>query len=242
MDGEQKRKGMIAFGPPKPISHSVHRNQYRIRSKNQKLSSSSPIIFLSVSLSHRFSCSWWRKRGQTIRCLRRASTNTQTQKPAVISVCIRLMLGGGDWKPSLFKWEIQHLLKSMGFDAGSRLGGGDWKPSLFKWEIQHLLKSMGFDAGSGLGGVDEQLPPGWALINPAESHQRCWAEIHDPPGMPIFYGWRHGVGRNNNQQSMRFQHKLRCPVVFEGTRYSFQLPDKDSDSLNSGFVSALLFL
>ena len=30
----------------------------------------------------------------------------------------------------------------------------------FKWEIQHLLKSMGFDAGSGLGGVDEQLPPG----------------------------------------------------------------------------------
>ena len=37
----------------------------------------------------------------------------------------------------------------MGFDAGSRLGGGDSKPGLFKWEIQHLLKSMGFDAGSG---------------------------------------------------------------------------------------------
>ena len=208
MDGEQKRKGN-AFGPPKPILHSVHRNQYRIRSKNQKLSSSSPIIFLSVSLSHRFSCSWWRKRGQTIRCLRRASTNTQTQKPAVISVCIRLMLGGGDWKPSLFKWEIQHLLKSMGFDAGSRLGGGDWKPSLFKWEIQHLLKSMGFDAGSGLGGVDEHLPPGWALINPAESHQRCWAEIHDPPGMPIFYGWRHGVGRKCHSATLeRPEHFL----------------------------------
>ena len=45
---------------------------------------------------------------------------------------------------------------------------------------------------------------------------------------------------NNNQQSMRFQHKLRCPVVFEGTRYSFQLPGKDSDSLNSVFVSALV--
>ena len=69
------------------------------------------------------------------------------------------MLGGGDWKPSLFIWKIQHLLKSMGFDAGSRFGGGDWKPSLFKWEIQHLLKSMGFDAGSGLGGVDEKSPP-----------------------------------------------------------------------------------
>ena len=48
------------------------------------------------------------------------------------------------------------------------LGGGDWKPSLFKWEIQHLLKSMGFDAGSRLGGVDEKSPqlspnqPRWA--------------------------------------------------------------------------------
>ena len=184
----------------KEWSLSVHRNQYRIRSTETNIAFGPKTkscrrarqLFFSQS---RFSCSWWRKRGQTIRCLRRASTNTQTQKPAVISVCIRLMLGGGDWKPSLFKWEIQHLLKSMGFDAGSRLGGGDWKPSLFKWGIQHLLKSMGFDAGSGLGGVDEQLPPGWALINPAESHQRCWAEIHDPPGMPIFYGWRHGVGR-----------------------------------------------
>ena len=40
---------------------------------------------------------------------------------------------------------------------------------------------------------------------------------------------------------MRFQYKLRCPVVFEGTRYSFQLPGEDSDSLKSGFVSALKF-
>ena len=31
-------------------------------------------------------------------------------------------------------------------------------PSLFKWEIQHLLKSMGFDAGRGLRGVDEKSP------------------------------------------------------------------------------------
>ena len=44
----------------------------------------------------------------------------------------------------------------------------------------------------------EKSPPlagRWALINPAECHQRCWAEVHDPPGMPNFYGWRHGVGR-----------------------------------------------
>ena len=69
--------------------------------------------------------------------------------------------------------------------------------SCLKWEIQHLLKSMGFEAGSGLGGVDQKNLHRWALINPAESHQRCWAEVHDPPGMPNFYGWRHGVGRNS---------------------------------------------
>ena len=26
-------------------------------------------------------------------------------------------------------------------------------------EIQHMLKSMGFDVGIGLGGVDEKSPP-----------------------------------------------------------------------------------
>ena len=44
---------------------------------------------------------------------------------------------------------------------------------------------------------------------------------------------------NNNQHSMRFQHMIRCPVVFTGTRYSFQLPGLDSDSIKSGFASAL---
>ena len=33
---------------------------------------------------------------------------------------------------------------------------------------------------------------------------------------------------------------IRCPVVFAGTRYSFQLPGLDSDSIKSGFVSALI--
>ena len=195
---EAERKELkIAFGPQTNIAFGP---------KTKSCRRARQFFFSVVSLSHSFSCSWWRKRGQTIRGLRRASTNPQTQKPAVISVCIRLMLGGGDWKPSLFKWEIQHLLKSMGFDAGSRLGGGDWKPSLFKWEIQHLLKSMGFDAGSGSEGWSEKSPPlagRWALINPAECHQRCWAEVHDPPGMPNFYGWRHGVGRSR-------LHSKRC--------------------------------
>ena len=184
---------------------SVHRNQYRIRStetniafgpKTKSCRRARQLFFSQSLFLIAFLVLGGGREGRPF-VVCEGQADTQTQKPAVISVCIRLMLGGGDWKPSLFKWEIQHLLKSMGFDAGSRLGGGDWKPSLFKWEIQHLLKSMGFDAGSGLGGVDEQLPPGWALINPAESHQRCWAEIHDPPGMPIFYGWRHGVGRKS---------------------------------------------
>ena len=39
---------------------------------------------------------------------------------------------------------------------------------------------------------------------------------------------------------MRFQHMMRCPVVFAGTRYSPQLPGQDSDSLKSRFVSALV--
>ena len=38
----------------------------------------------------------------------------------------------------------------------------------------------------------------WAPINPTESHQRCWAALDDPSGTPIFYGWRHGVGRNSH--------------------------------------------
>ena len=97
--------------------------------------------------------------------------------------------------------------EKYGFWCWQPLGGGDWKPSLFKWEIQHLLKSMGFEAGSGLGGVDELNYHRWALIIPAESHQRCWAEIHDPPGMPNFYGWRHGVGRNRfrSREALRRQ-------------------------------------
>ena len=36
----------------------------------------------------------------------------------------------------------------------------------------------------------------------------------------------------NNQHSMRFQDLIRCPVVFAGTQYSFQLPGEDSDSIN----------
>ena len=42
---------------------------------------------------------------------------------------------------------------------------------------------------------------------------------------------------------MRFQHKIGYPVVFEGIRFSFQLPgyiNQDSDSIKSGFVSALI--
>ena len=40
---------------------------------------------------------------------------------------------------------------------------------------------------------------------------------------------------------MRFQYLIGCPVVFAGTRYSFQIPGLDSDSIKSGFVSALQF-
>ena len=35
---------------------------------------------------------------------------------------------------------------------------------------------------------------------------------------------------------------IRCPVVFAGIRYSFQLPGLHSDSIKSGFVSALLLM
>ena len=126
------------------------------------------IFFLSVSLSHHLSCSWRvaEERADRSVCDGQTQTHRHTNKPVVISICIHLMLGGGDWKPSLFKWEIQHLLKSMGLmlAAGSEV----------------LMKNHHRRA----------------LINPAESHQRCWAEIHDPPGMPNFYGWRHGVREN----------------------------------------------
>ena len=36
---------------------------------------------------------------------------------------------------------------------------------------------------------------------------------------------------------MELPHMMRGPVVFEVTRYSFQLPGEDSDSIKSGFVS-----
>ena len=186
MDNEQKRKGQSKdrFWPT---------NQYRIRSKNQKLSSSSPIFFsqsLSLSLiAFLVLDGGWEGRpfvvceGKT-QTHRHTDTDTQKKKkkkkkPVVISVCIRLMLGGGDWKACLFKREIQHLLKSMGFDAGSRLGG-----------------------------VDEKSPP---LISNQTRwvHQRCWAENHDPPGMPNFYGWRHGVGRRMQISKCELVHVVR---------------------------------
>ena len=86
MDGEQKRKG-IAFGPPKPISHSVQKTKAVVELANY--------FSLSLSFSSLFFFLVAEERADHSLFAKGKHKHTDT-KPAVISVCIRLMLGGGD--------------------------------------------------------------------------------------------------------------------------------------------------
>ena len=117
-----KERVKIAFGPQTNIAFGP-KTKSCCRARQ---------FFLSVSFSSLFLFWLAEERAGRSRFAKGKHRHThkkkkKKKKTVVISVCIRLMLGGGDWKPSLFKWEIQHLLKSMGFDAGSRLGGVDEK-------------------------------------------------------------------------------------------------------------------
>ena len=180
MDNKQKRKGESKdrFRPT---------NQYRIRSKNQKLSSSLPIFSLSLSFSSLFlflvaeeraDHSWFAKAKHKHPHRHKHTDTHKKEKTVMISVCI-------SWC-----WVV---IENLVFLKGK-----------FNtcWKVWVLMLAAGSDV---LMKNDHR----WAPINPAESHQRCWAEIHDPPGMPNFYGWRHGVGRRMQISKCELVHVVR---------------------------------